>query len=277
MNLLSRPKMLLATVLVGNTAVNVLFFSVSFRIAQKLATLSAWAGTAVGVVSFLLVIVFGEVSPKGMAVAHPEAWARIAAFPLFLFARVARPAATVCVAVVRVVSERVAQRSGHDFYVNADELKMLVELAEQQRVLDSDKRSMIQDVVDLSQTRVKQIMVPRVDMALFQIDAGRDKFLDLVRSTRHKRYPAYTETVDDVSGVLLARDVLLNPETDLGSLVRPVTFVPETKTVEALLRQFREQRLGFAIVVDEYGGTAGLVTLEDVVEVIGRASCRERV
>jgi putative hemolysin len=265
-HLLARPKMLLATVLVGNTVVNVLFYSISFRLAQEMVTVSAWAGTAVGIGSFFLVIVFGEVSPKGLAVAHPEAWARLAAIPLYGFARLARPAATVCVAVVRIVSERVAEHAGHELYVNADELKMLVEMAEKQRILDSDKRSMIQNVVDLSRTRVKQIMVPRVDMALFQLNAGREEFLDLVRTTRHKRYPVYTETIDDVSGVLMARDVLLNADADLKSLVRPVTFVPETKTVEALLRQFREQRLGFFIVVDEYGGTAGMVTIEDVLE-----------
>ena len=266
--LLSRPKMLLATILIGNTVVNVLFYSVSFRLAQKSATVSPWAGGVIGVASLFLVIVFGEVSPKSIAVGHPEGFARLAVVPLYWFSRAARPAAAVCVAIVRVVTEVVAARVGRDPYVNADELKMLVDLAAKQRVLDHGERAMIQAAVDVGVTRVKQIMVPRVDMALFQIDAGRDKFLRLVRASRHTCYPVYTRSVDDIAGALLTRDVLLNPNAGLHSLVRPATFVPETKTVESLLRQFREQRLSVAIVVDEYGGTSGMVTIEDVIEEI---------
>ena len=266
LDLLARPKLLLATLLVGNTVANVLFYSVSFRLMQKIVEVSPWGGGVVGIASLFLVIVFGEVAPKGIAVAHPETFARGALIPLYGFSRAAYPAAAACVAVVRVLSERVAAHAKHDLYVNADELKMLVELAEKQSVLDRGARAMIQNAVDLSRTRVKQIMVPRVDMAAFQIGAGRESFLELARTTRHKRYPVYRNSVDDVFGVLHARDVFLNPDADLQPLVRPAALVPETKTVESLLHQFREQHLGFAIAVDEYGGTAGMVAIEDVLE-----------
>jgi len=268
LRLLADPRLFLATVLVGNTFVNICFYSVSFRLSQKVSDVSPWWAGVFGVASLFLVIIFGEVTPKSLAVMRPETFSRMAAVPLGLFQRVAWPAAQACVSIVRAVTEGVAGRLGRETYVNADELKMLVEMAEQQRVLDHGARSMIHDVVDLSRVRVKQIMTHRVDMARFQIDSGRERLLELVQATRHKRYPVYSRNSDDIAGVLHVRDVLLNPEAELRALVRPAVFVPETQTVERLLRQFREQGAGLAIVVDEYGGTAGMVTIEDVLEEI---------
>jgi putative hemolysin len=265
--LLHDPGLLLATVLVGNTAVNVLFFSLSFTLAHAAhRQVSAVAGGAVGVASLLLIIVFGEVAPKGVAVAHSEAFAHRIAIPMYLFQRAAWPAAYLCVKMVQQLSAWLERYTEREVYVNADELKMLVEMAKRQQVLAGTAPAMMQDVVDLKRTRVKQIMVPRVDIAAFRFGGGRDRFIELVRQTHHNRYLVYTNTMDDISTALLARDVYLNPQAELRSLQRPVVFVPETKTVEDLLRQFREQMLDFAVVVDEYGGTAGMVTIEDVIE-----------
>ena len=266
--LLRAPRLLLATVLLGNMVVNVLFYSVSFGLAHDASKVSPWAGGAVGVFSLLVVIVFGEVGPKGLAVAHPERFARWVAAPLYVIEQVLRPPARGLVRLIRGVTERVGSLAESDPYVNEDELKMLVEMAQSQQALDGRKSAMIQYVVDLGRTRVKQIMVPRVDMETFRIGDGRERFLDLVRRSHHKRYLCYRRRADDIAMALFTRDALLAPRSDLRNLLRPVVFVPETKTVESLLRMFREQGIDFAVVVDEYGGTAGMVTMEDVIEEI---------
>ena len=235
---------------------------------QEATKLSPWAAGALGVASLALVIVFGEVGPKGLAIAHPEGFARVIAVPLLLVQKVLRPAALVCVRLIRAMTGWVRRFAPQEPYIHADELKMLVEMAEKQQVLDAPMRGMIQDVVDIGQTRVKQIMVPRVDMSVFRNGSGRERFLEVFRATPHKRYLCYGETLDDIENVLFTRDVLLAPQAELRGLLRPVVFVPETKTVESLLHMFRRQGLDFAVVVDEYGGTAGMVTIEDVIEEI---------
>ena len=266
--LLRDPRLLLATVLLGNMVVNILFYSVSFQMLQGATKLSPWAAGALGVASLALVIVFGEVGPKGLAIAHPEGFARVIAIPLILVQKVLRPFALLCVRLLRAMTGWVRRFAPQEPYIHADELKMLVEMAERQQVLDAPTRSMIQDVVDIGQTRVKQIMVPRVDMAVFPIASGRERFLRLFREKPHKRYLCYAGSPDDIESVLFTRDVLLAPHADLRELLRPAAFVPETKTVESLLHLFRLQGMDFAVVVDEYGGTAGMVTIEDVIEEI---------
>jgi len=219
-----------------------------------------------GFVTLMMVIVFGEVGPKGLAVAHTEAVARLVAGPLTLFHGVVRPVSKVCVRLIGRFSDRLSRFAQDDVYVNADELKMLVEMAGKQEVLRGEAPTMMQDVVDLGQTRVKQIMTPRVDMSAFALDGSREEFLALVKRTHHKRYPLYRQTLDDISHFVRTRDVLLQPGKTVKDLAVPAAFVPETQTVEGLLRQLRDQKMGAMIVVDEYGGTAGMVTIEDVIE-----------
>jgi putative hemolysin len=127
---------------------------------------------------------------------------------------------------------------------------------------------MIEQVVDLATLRAKELMTPRVDMPLFNVAAGAEGFRELVQIDRQERMLAYEGSADNVVGMLFTRDVLLHPEVEIRSLLRPVRFVPETQPVEALLRYFTQARDSVAIVVDEYGGTAGLVTIEHILEEI---------
>jgi CBS domain containing-hemolysin-like protein len=113
---------------------------------------------------------------------------------------------------------------------------------------------------------LKEIMIPRVDMVTFDISAPPEGFVDLVRRAHHTHIPVYEGSIDNIIGTLHAREVLLDPDRPLRERMRPVTFVPQTKTIGSMLREFREQQQKTAIVVDEYGGTAGLVALEDILE-----------
>jgi CBS domain containing-hemolysin-like protein len=152
--------------------------------------------------------------------------------------------------------------------VTREELVMLVNLSREQGLMDDVTGNMMQQLVDFAHIRVHEVLIPRVDLALFDAKRPTAEFLELVRHTRHGRVPVYEGRIDNVVGVVHAKDVLLWPQRPLGEMVRRVLFVPESKTIESLLADFRRLGESMAMVVDEYGGIAGMVTIEDVTEEI---------
>jgi len=153
-----------------------------------------------------------------------------------------------------------------------DELLELLHGAFEHKLLDADALSMIEGVLQVSEMTVRDIMIPRAQMDVVSIDDTPEEFLPLVLETKHSRFPVIGENKDDIVGILLAKELLLyyrNPDSfDLRETLRPVVFVPESKRLNVLLRDFRANRNHIAIVVDEYGGVSGLVTIEDVLEQI---------
>ena len=261
------PQALLGAVLLGNMVVNVMFFSLSFVITIRLADkVSSSAAAVSGAVSLFAVILLGEVSPKGIAVGRPVYFARAVAPVLYGFYKLARPVSSLLRRIAQRVTGFFAARLSHEPYVTRGELKMLAAMAEQQGVLERDARSMIQQVMELASIRVREVMTPRVDVVMFPIAAGRERFCELVRRTHEERIVVYEGDMDNILGMIIARDVFMHEDKDLRQLLRPVRYVPEMQTVESLLRQFREARDPVAIVVDEFGGTAGLVNQEQILE-----------
>jgi len=270
--LLHDPRSLLITILFGNLVVNVLFYSVSVTLVLRLHRegLTA-AATALGIAAPLLVIVFGEVAPKSLAVYVPRPIAELAAPPLVVLRAVLLPLRVVLGAftegVLRLlVGPRSIPTSGG--YVTAEELKQLLESSQVRGTLRPDEGRMLRELIDLGHLRCREVMVPRVDMVMCPVDEAPAAFIDLVRTSGRKRIPVYEETKDRVLGVVDARHVLAFEPATLCECVRHVAFVPESKSVESLLREFRETHAAMAVVVDEYGGTAGLVTLHDILEEI---------
>lgn len=136
----------------------------------------------------------------------------------------------------------------------------------------SERREMIRGVEELSETTVKEVMVPRIDTVFLQIDASREELLRTVTECGHSRIPVYRETLDDVAGVLYVKDLLLaiaqGKDIDLSALIRKPYFVPESKRIDALLREFKRRHVHIAIAIDEYGGVSGIVCMEDIIEEI---------
>jgi len=267
--LLGDPEGLLSTILFGNMVVNVTFYAISVLVATRMAKGGhTVAAGVIGVAALLVVIVFGEVSPKGIAVGHPLGFAHWVAPVLYAVHRLLRPISRVLRWFARTFSGAVVDWLPRHPYVTQDELKMLVGMAEHHKVLDGHTRGMIEQVVEIADIRVNEAMTPRVDMPMFRLGDTRDAFTDLVQRTHEDRIPVYEDSRDKVTGYMVSRDVFLNSDIELRTLVRPMRFVPETQTIERLLRQFRQTRDPIAVVVDEYGGTAGLVTMEHLLEEI---------
>jgi putative hemolysin len=161
-------------------------------------------------------------------------------------------------------------------YLSTEELKMLVETGSETGGIEEDEKEMIHGVIELAETKVHEVMVPRIGIRAVDVNDPMDEVLDLIVRAGHSRIPVYEENLDDIIGILYAKDLLPYlkrngspvPKIDIRTLVRPPVYVPETKAVDELLHEMQVTKRHIAIVVDEYGGTAGLITMEDVVEEI---------
>ncbi len=220
-------------------------------------------------------IILGEIVPKSIAVTYPERVALSVAAPMVFFDRLLAPPVWLVNATTRLVLKpfgiqprRVAP------VVSEEELRVLVEAGEEQGVIEEQEKEMIQSIFEFADTIAREVMTPRVDMKCIAVDATPQEAIALIRKTGHSRIPVYEGSVDNILGILHAKDLLRlcesapTPQFSLREVMRPAYFVPESKRVVELLQDLRRRRIHMAIVQDEYGGTAGLVTLEDLVEEI---------
>ncbi len=263
-----RPKRLLTTVLFGNMVVNVVFYSVSFLVALSLRPrVGASGAVALGLGSLLAVLLFGEVVPKNLAVIFHRPFGRAAAVPLLVLER----ALLVIVAPLGKVGEFAASLLGgrHAPAVQADELQMLANLGAREGLVDAGAGRMIAEVIEMSDVRVRELMVPRVEMVRCDLESSRQDMLALFRREKLTTIPVYEGGVDEMRGVVHVKDLLFRePGVALCDIVRPVPFLPETATVEEALHQCRNEASKTAFVVDEYGSVVGLITIEDLLEEI---------
>ena len=270
--LLKTPKHLLTTILLGNMLANIGFYCASYGFAQEIAAESPysdiWVAGTVCVCSLLTIIIMGEVIPKNIAVKIPDQYSRWAAMPIYLFDKIFLPFRIILTSIINSISKVFDKGGGDEKCVTIDELKMLVEFSEKQGIVDQEERSMIHGILDFKRAQIKEIMLPRVDMKLFDIADPVQELIELARETKETKFPIYEETPDNIIGMVHAKDIFLNPDVQLKDILKPVQFVPEPKSIEGLLRQFRREGSQLAIVVDEHGGTAGLITLEDIIEEI---------
>jgi putative hemolysin len=271
-DLLRDPPRLLVTILLGNELVNVAASNLGAMIErQALGGLSGlWI--VVGIFAMtLLLLILGEVAPKTVAITQPEAMSRIQGRPLRLFTRLIAPVRWPFERVVRAVNPA-SRAHGHELLTEDDFVELLGE-AVREETISQGEAEMIEEVFRLKDTPVRALMTGRPDMVALPLTATLEEAIRLTVESHHSRIPVYGEDLDDVRGVVYAMELLAwrfgqLPAESLEELVRPVPFVPETKRVRALLEEFRKVNVQIAIVLDEFGGTAGLATMEDLLEQI---------
>jgi len=270
-SLMARPRRILNTLLLGNMIVNVAFAGTSAMVvlAMEQSGVSAWAVGAAALASLLGLILIGEVAPKMLAYAVGERWALVAARILAVIERIFAPPLWVFEGLfITPLARMIAPRKRARLAVTPDELAAVIDLSAKRGIIDRDVNAVLQEIVTLSDLRVSDTMVPRVDVVAYSVDAPAEGLMDLFRRTHLRRIPVYEGNLDRILGVVHAKRLLLGPGQPLRQLVAKVPFVPETANLERVLLQLRVKRSQLAIVVDEYGGTAGLITLEDVIEEI---------
>jgi putative hemolysin len=228
----------------------------------------------VTIVLALFTIIFAELIPKAIALGAPERFALVLSRPIDLLARLLGPIVSVLNGITRWVARSIGVDMNQEAAISADELRLIVERGGEQGVLEAEEEQMINAVIELGDRRVHEVMVPRVAIAALPSDANLDQAVDLVVDVGHSRIPIYHDSIDEIVGILYAKDLLpylkpdAAPRPALRKLLRPPVLVPESMTVDDLLHEFQRRKVHIAIVLDEYGGTAGLVTIEDLLEEI---------
>lgn len=268
------PHRLLVTILVGNNLVNIAMSS----IATGLLGFYLSGGAAVAVATFgitALVLLFGESSPKSYAIENTESWALRVAEPLKLAEYVLLPLVVTFDFLTRQVNRVTGGRTAIETsYVTRQEIQDMIETGEREGVLDEEERDILQRTLRFNDTIAKEVMTPRLDMTALAYDSGIEAGIEQCIHSGHARLPVYDGGLDNVIGVVHIRDLVrdLNyGESDalaLDDLIQPVLHVPESKNVDELLREMRENRMHMVVVIDEFGTTEGLITMEDVVEEI---------
>ena len=275
-NLLKKPRRLLISILVGNTIVNVAAASIAAILTANLSELFHFSIelaviTEVVVVTMVLLI-FSELTPKIVAVKNPYKFAATVSLLLTIFNYILFPIVLVMDKFPSLFSGFFALRLKKHL-LSKDELKTLIEFSEERGALEEDEKEMIHSIFELSNTTVREIMVPRIDMVCIEKGTTLTKLINIIHSNGHTRIPLYDEKVDNILGIIHAKELLpfiknKDKKVDLVSLARPAIYIPESKHIDELLNELQAGKQHMAIVVDEYGGTAGLITLEDVIEEI---------
>ncbi|MBI5724544.1 MAG: HlyC/CorC family transporter [Planctomycetes bacterium] len=268
-SLMNRPRRVLNTLLLANLIINTAYATIAAGVVFDInrAGGALWATLLISIAPLIVLILIGEVSPKLLCMAIGESWALVAAPVVTILERLLLPLVwTLEFLMVRPCLRMISPRSSTPREITGGELAETLDLSAKRGLIDHDTNMFLQSIMELTEVRVGRIMVPRVDMTDFNVEGRPEELVELFRRTRHRRIPVYERDTDHILGVVHSKRFFLNPGQPLRKLIDPIPFVPEAARVEKVLLQLRVTRSHLAIVVDEYGGTAGLVGLKDIVE-----------
>jgi len=272
--LLKEPRHLLITILFGNTIVNVVASSIAAVITVNYATqlwgyeeLPAWILIISMLLMTILLVIFGEITPKLYAISQAEKFARYSGFFLETLKYLLYPIIQLLVLLGRLFSIRADQIHEVQNSFTTEDLKNLLESKSQYHPLDDNEKRIISGIFNFTSIEAKKIMVPRVDIKAVSVDESLEEISEQIILSGHSRLPVYKKNIDDLVGIIYAKDIILNPETkSIDELLRKPIYVTEKTRIQTLLNLFRARKTHMAIVIDEYGGTSGLLTLEDILE-----------
>jgi CBS domain containing-hemolysin-like protein len=268
------PHRLLVTILVGNNIVNIAMSSIATGV---LAVLDVGPGQSVLIATFgitTLVLLFGESAPKSYAVENTESWAIRIASPLKFSEKLLLPLIIIFDYLTRVINSVTGGRSAIETsYVTRDEIQTMIQTGEREGVIEEDEREMLQRIFRFNSTIAKEVMTPRLDMTAVPKDATVDEAIETCVQADHERVPVYDGNLDNIIGIVNIRDLVRQKyygerEASLSDLVQPTLHVPESKNVDELLTEIQDNRMQMVVVIDEFGTTEGLITMEDMVEEI---------
>jgi putative hemolysin len=258
--LLERPQDLQAVLALGNTFANAAILAAALRMVFN----ARWGFGLTMLALAAVVLLVGEVLPKTLAVRQPERWALRVAWPLLIFRRATKPFYRAAQWTNAAILKHAAAAATPPAAVTEAEYQELLELAWQQGTLEESEREIILQIISLDRRTARDVMRPRAGMAAISDTATVDEMLAVARKYKHRRLPIYDETPDTIVGILNTRALLLEPKIDLAEAIEFPSFVPESMNLLQLFRALQKQQRGLAIVLDEFGGAAGLVTMEDI-------------
>ncbi|WP_157064937.1 hemolysin family protein [Thermotalea metallivorans] len=267
---------ILATILVGNNMVNIAATAIATELIYKFFQ----GKNVTAIVTFVMtlaILIFGEITPKTYAANHPEKVAVRLGRPVELLSYILYPILKVLNAVTSFIIRLLGGSVARDkVLVSEEEIMTLVDVGEEAGIIESQERKMINSIFEIGDIEASEVMVPRIDMIYLEEDASLEEALNVAIEHGYSRIPVIKDTIDNVTGILYAKDLLAysrkaegqNQETGIKKFIRPAYYVPESKKVNELLKEMQKEKVHIAIVLDEYGGTLGLVTIEDILEEI---------
>ncbi len=274
LSLKSDPHRLLVTILVGNNLVNIAMSSIATGL-LAIAVDNQVAAVAISTFGITaLVLLFGESAPKSYAVENAESWALRIAKPLKYTETLLMPLVIIFDYLTRALNRVTGgQTAIETSYVTRDEIQNMIQTGEQEGVIEEDEREMLDRIFRFNQTIAKEVMTPRLDMTAVPKDASIPEAIEECVRADHERIPVYDGNLDNIIGIVNVRDLVRaqyygEGETHLNDLVTPTLHVPESKNVDELLQEIQDNRMQMVVVIDEFGTTEGLITLEDMVEEI---------
>jgi len=263
---LQRPRELLSTILFGNTLINVATSVTATLLFQRL--LRTHSLTAAIIVDSLLVLFIGEIIPKTIAVNQAMPLSRVAIKPLHFFAKLSGPVVGIfdrsARGILRVFKVREEAGGG----LSPSELEVLFEEAGRKETITAEERRIARNIMRFSETTAEEIMTPRVDVAAAPLGTTREGLEQVMIEARHSRIPIYEEGVDHIVGFVSTKEFFLNPDREIRELLKPVAIFPEGARIHRVFRYMQRNLLNMAVIVNEYGATSGIVTMEDLVEEI---------
>src|SRR3989475_4181899 len=272
------PNRFLSTVLFTNTLALIVASTSTALMSDSILTRAGvpdawrlWLTLFVSLLLSVVLLIVAEVTPKTLAIAHAERWALAAATPVD---RVATFLSPILWAVTLISRGITGGRGGRAPYLTEEELLTVLHVSEEQGVIEEQEHQMIHGIIEIGDKTVREVMIPRTDIVAIERTAPLREIVKVFKEHRHTRTPVYEEDLDHIVGLVHAKDLLLyytlssTQKFDIDKILRPIKFTPEQKKVDELLLEMRTEKVHMMIVVDEYGGTAGMVTMEDLLEEI---------
>jgi len=277
-SLLESPRRLLVTILIGNTLVNVAtsIIAVTFAFsASQYFNISIDVAIILQIiVTTVIILIVGEITPKVIAAKHPVIFAKIVSIPLYWISVLLFPIAKILTDIIKLISSKMALNKNNTALFPS-EINDLAEISLEKGTIEEGEQELIQGIVSFKTVTVREVMTPRVDIVAVSSDTDFDELLKIVTESGHSRIPLYKNNIDEIEGIIYAKDLLpyftsleLRKKLLLTKIARKAMFIPENKLISDLMQDFQKMNMHVGIVVDEYGGTAGLITMEDILEEI---------
>ena len=270
--MLEQPGRTISTILIGNNVVNIASTAIGTSLAIAFFG-SSGAGIATAVMT-VLILTFGEITPKTLVARRPENFALKISGLINFLGKLLAPLIFVFNSFTNLLVNMLDGSVKENQFITEEELRMLVNVGEEEGFIDEDEREMIDSIFEFNDTLVREVMVPRIDIHAVDVEESLEEVIKLVLKAGHSRIPIYEQTIDNIVGVIYAKDLLkiffepVKEKVSLKKMMRPAYYVPESKKVRDLFAELRKEKVHMAIVLDEYGGTAGVATIEDLIEEI---------
>ncbi len=270
--LLYDPKRLLATILIANNLINIFIVTISTFATWKIVGPQGREGVAIAILTVTittLIIFFGEIIPKVYANHNGIGFAKRTSGLLIFMDKFFRPASWFLMAVTGLIEKRMEKKG---YNLSVEEINQALEISVEKEAVTEEEKGILKGIVNFGTLSVKQVMKSRMDITSIDIETDFHELMNQVNKTGYSRIPVFNETIDKIEGILYIKDLLPHLDNEEGfdwrTLLREGYFVPESKKIDDLFKDFQEKQVHMAIVVDEYGGTSGLITMEDVIEEI---------